>query len=272
MAIPPYPRAVLPQVGWKNPILSDDIIKSNKDAVLGHMLEGTEEKCIDKSLGEGMDSIRRDFLPLKRMANLSCSLFGTCFIAQYFHFLPQEKGEAKWNGNLIEESLMDETNYRYIPEMIVVGWLLRAVHLMPLPYPRTFVCKTDYDRFMNEALPVAEERKIEIIRQSWEELKAETKAKQETDGENETNKTNDITLRVVGESHVNHDPTMLNYWHFTIDLYSANDNKNAVNKISRGWREKMAINLQDYLCHNFFIITESTKISSISDNSLWVKV
>ena len=37
-----------------------------------------------------------------------------------------------------------------------------------------------------------------------------------------------------GETRCDHAPTMLNYWHFTIDLYAPNDNENPLKKSAKG--------------------------------------
>ena len=74
----------------------------------------------------------------------------------------------------------------------------------------------------------------------------------------------------TGESRCNHAPTMLNYWHYTIDLYSADDSKTPLKKISKGWREKMGLYLQDYLCNSFLLLKEEAQVARIDDEHIWM--
>ena len=221
--------------------------------MLGHLLVGTCKECIDDTAGEGMEFIRRDVLPLKRMANLSCSLLGTSFSLPCFHFLPDNEGKKPWKESVsVSEEMLSEQNYNYYPEVTVVGWGIQALESRPLPYPRLFAKKTEFEAYQKSAVDVAAERNVEIVQQEWAELL-----------EDEQNK----KMRVAdfkGETRCNHAPTMLNYWHFTIDLYAANNNDNPLKRISKGWSEKMATNLQDYLCRTFVHLTDEAQVPRIA--------
>lgn len=259
MTKPSYPQEILPQPEWVQNISVCDILKCCSNAVLGHLLVGDYKQCVDDSLGEGMSFIRRESLPLERMPNLSCSLLGTCFLLEFFHFLPDNEGKEDWKtGMEITKELLSEDNYNYYPEITVVGWLLQALEGLPFPYPRKFAKQKEFVDFEVKAVAVAKDRNCEIVQREWAELVE--------DKENQRLKIADFT----GEARINHAPTKLNYWHFTIDLYAAIDNKNPLKKVSKGWSEKMATNLQDFLCNTFVLLTDEAQIPRI-DNNFWAK-
>ena len=256
-----YPQGILPESTYRQEVNPAAIIEHQPLALLGHMLNGSEKDCIDYSLGEDMPVIYQDALQLKRVPNLSCSMMGCCFSIEDFHFLPQNKGKLAWKGDRqIEESLLeDKENYRYYAEITVVSWMLANIHLHPIPYKRSFGKKSEYDEFVKKANDVAQKRKIDIYLAEWDELKAKTNEKELPVAE------------VKGLARVNHAPTNLNYWHFTIDFYSAEDDTNAQKNISGAWRNNMALNLWDYLRHNFDILRSEEQIPKIIDQSIWLK-
>lgn len=260
MAKPAYPKEVLSQPHWVESITTGDILKCCSTTLLGHLLVGDKNQCIDSSLGDGMEFIRREALPLERMANLSCSLLGTYFKLAFFHFLPDNEGKKTWKaGTLIAEELLAENNYNHYPTITVVGWHLRNLEHYPIPYPRIFSKAKDYAAFQTAAVAVADLRKCEIVQKEWHELAKNVK--------NEEQKIADFS----GEVRCNHAPTMLNYWHFTIDLYPADDNDSPLKNTSKGWREKMGIYLQDYLCNSYILLTKEEQIPQIADKNIWVK-
>lgn len=259
MAKPQYPREILPQKEWSQTITVGDILKDCPDTLLGHLLVGDYAHCIDDSAGEGMEFIRRESLPLERMINLSCSLLGTYFVLSFFHFLPDNEGKQPWKRGLeITEKLLVESNYNYYPNVVVVGWPLRRVENYPLPYPRKFAKQKEFADYQNKAIADAEERNCAIAQQEWANL-----------AEDEENKNLHIA-NFTGEAQCNHAPTMLNYWHFTIDMYSAIDNKNPMKRISKGWSEKMGTTLQDFLCHSYVLLNSDEQVPKIA-NDIWTK-
>lgn len=259
MSKPDYPREILPQKEWKQTVAVSDILKNCPDALLGHLLVGDKQLCIDSSLGEDMCVIRRESLPLERMANLSCSLLGTYFALSFFHFLPDNVGRLPWKaGTCIVDDLLDEKNYNHYPEITVVGWYLRNIENHSIPYPRIFFKAKEFEAFQDAVAAIAKDKNEEIVQKEWNDLL-----------EDEDNK----KLRIAdftGESRCNHAPTMLNYWHYTIDLYSADDSKTPLKKISKGWREKMGLYLQDYLCNSFLLLKEEAQVARIDDEHIWM--
>lgn len=261
MSIPQYPHEILPKQNWREGVLSSEIIGFCQDAMLGHMLNGRPEECFDFSLGEDMLSILPEKLPLNRIPGLSCSLLGTSFIVEHFHFLPSNDGKAPWHdGIVVPEEMVNENNYTYYHDVTVVGWQLKEIHKYKIPYIRNFHKPREYKEYKEKVLAISKKSGVATLYlEEWENLL-----------ENPENK----SLRIVnlfGEARVNHAPTMLNFWHYTIDLYPAEDDTKPIPKVSDGWRSNMAENVCDILRRRFTLVSDDSAIPQIGNEKLWVK-
>lgn len=256
MAKPQYPSEILPRQGWRQCICTQDLLDSCSEAMLGRKMDGTKEKCINPEDG----SIYMNVLPTGSIPNLSCSLLGAFFKVDHFHFLPDNVGKANWKeGILVGEEMLCEENYNHFSEVTVVGWKVKDVSGRPLPYKRSFDKSQLYDEFKEAVKEVAEVRKVVLYLDTWEKLKT-----------NSANNKQRI-VEVVGVAKVNHAPTMLNYWHFTIDIYTAENDLEPLLKVSDGWRKNIAANLRDFLRRCYDIITDDNQVAVVDKESLWVK-
>lgn len=256
MAKPDYPREILPQQGWRQCICTQDLVDRCPEAMLGRKLDGTKEHCINPE----DNSIYMSVLPVDSIPNLSCSLLGTFFKVNHLHFLPDNEGKTSWEeGAMVGDEMMHEDNYNHFSDITVVGWKAKEVHGKPLPYSHVFDKKALYDAFKEAAKGVAELRKIEVYLDEWEDLK-----------KNPTNSKLRIA-EVVGETRVNHDPTNLNYWHFTIDIYPAETDIKPLKDVSKGWSKSIAANFCDFLRHCYEIIENDAQVAKVEDNTLWVR-
>lgn len=216
---------------------------------------------IDVSLGEDMPSLKMEALPIKRIPNLSCSLLGALFQLEHFHFRQENDGKKSWeeDADVPDAMLTNEANFVYMPEVTVVGWKIAFVESCVIPYKHPFQKKSEYDAKKQGAEEVGRKRGIDVYLKEWEEL---TSAPQNS------------RLRIAdfeGRAQVNHVPTNLNFWHFTIDSYPAESDVSYLKKASEGWRENMAVNFADILRRTFIYITDTTDIPPISDASIWEK-
>ena len=255
MAKPQYPSEILPQQGWRQCINTQELSERCPDAMLGRKMDGTRDQCINPE----DDTLYMSVFPVSSIPNLSCSLLGTFFKVSYLHFLPDNKGKAPWTtGQSVCDDMLREENYNYYPDVTVVGWKVKDVFRLPLPYTRSFDKKKLYDDFKESAKEVAELRKQMVFLNAWEDLKKNP---------------DNANLRIVeveGEARVNHAPTMLNYWHFTIDVYPAETDLKPLTKASEGWRKNLAANLCDFLRRNYVIIEDDTQVAQVDDDTLWV--
>lgn len=262
MSIPQYPHEILPKQNWRENVPPSNVIGVCQEAILGHMLNGRREDCIDFTLGEDMISILPDKLPLKRIPGLSCCLLGTSFIVEHFHFLPSNDGKKSWHeGVVVPEEMVNENNYTYYPDVTVIGWLLKEIHKYKIPYKRNFRKQKEYEEFKKDVLAVSNTKGIvDLYLEEWEQLL-----------ENPEDKNLRI-VNVFGETRVNHAPTMLNFWHYTIDLYSIDNDIKPIDNISGGWKYNMADNFCDYLRRKFVLFENDSTIPKIVDKNLWVRI
>lgn len=255
----PYPRDIVPCNGWRKGILASEITACNLHAIIGHWLEGPKENFIDDSLGEGMIALSTDALPIERIPNLSCSLMGALFLFEHFHFRQVKDGKNPWDGDTnIPDSMLNEENFIYMPEVTVIGWEINSLENRDLPYRRAFSKKSEYDKVKQMSAEIGRKRGIcTSYLKGWEDM---------------TNNTENGKQRIAdlkGKCHIIHNPTNMNFWHFTIDIFPA-DKEEPMKSVSAAWQKNIASYLADYLQRAFIHITEATDIPGISNN-IWEK-
>lgn len=256
-----YPRNIISRKGWKKGIEAIDILNNCPNAIIGHWVKGTFDSCVDNSLGEGMERLSEEALPTKDLPNLSCSLLGALYMFEDFRFLPADEGKKPWVEDTdVPEEMITEKNFIILSNIIVVGWLISKVHLYRMKYPHGFSKKKEYDTLKEKAIEVARNRSINATYlKEWDDLVLAEGSQ------------NQRVAELIGEARVNHDPTNLNFWHFTIDTYPAESDIKPIKNASDGWRFYMAANLADYLRRSFMYINESTTIPQITEKSIWEK-
>lgn len=256
-----YPKDILPQVGWKQNINTQDLIEHNHDAMIARKLDGTRYMCLDFSLGEDMPVILHEALPVCRIPNMSCSLLGTSFCIECFHYLPDKLGKETWTEDVLvsDEILDNEDNFNYFQDITVVAWKISKVHKFQIPYIRSFNKKGEYDRLKESINRVAGERNVSIYLEEWSNLKKSSPNDKLT------------TVELLAEVRVNHMPTMLNYWHFTIDQYPADNNLEYVKNVSNAWKKSMAEFLCDYLRKSFILVENNNEVPPLKNTALWEK-
>lgn len=160
MAENEYPKHILPKVGWRVGITGDDIRKLCKNAVIGRRMDGPIEDYTEQKLGElclKINSFRLDSIP-----NLSTSLLGTVFRYEDFRFKQKEKGKDSWDGVSESDALISVQNYeKHAEKMSVIGWEIKELDGLPIPYTRNFPKESIYDEFKKEAKSLAENVYIE---------------------------------------------------------------------------------------------------------------
>lgn len=258
MAEEQYPQAIVCRSGWKKDINPNDVLQSCADAVLGHWLEGERKKYFNDTLGDGMESLRMSALPLDRMANLSTSLLGAHFKLSHFHYKQINKGACSWDGvKDVDEELISSDNYEWMEFVSVIGWKIAVIHQYKFVYPRNFAKKGEYDLFVASQSATENEDVKETIWEEWDKLQVEGNVRK---------------VSLVGESRINHDPTILNYWHFVIDLYPRdNDDTPLPSGVSKGWRGKLASKLQDLLMRTYIDMKDGYIPPTITSPSVWEK-
>lgn len=256
-SLPTYPLRLLCHGRLKKKILAGDIIGNCPGAVVGHWLEGPREKFIDGSLGEGYESLQMNAIPLERMANFSTNLLGGLFQYEDFHY--RQVLDEPWDGKSdVDGEKAVVGNYVWMDEVTVIGWMLSDIHNVTLPYNRSFGKKKDYDAYLEQLAKPDDTKAETIYMQEWESLSQDP---------------NNKKVRIIaleGHTAVNHDPRILNYWHFVIDIYPAeNSDKPLPGGVSKGWQGKLSLSLQDILRNTFIDMKEGYLPPTLPDSSLW---
>lgn len=259
MTKPAYPSEILCSSRYKRHIASDDIMAACPEAVVGHWLDGERSKFIDDSMGDGYEQLRMSALPIDRMANLSTSLLGGLFLLSHFHYT--QKNKDQWDGEGdVDESLASADNYDWMEVVTIVGWMIADIHLQPLAYSRLFGKKKDYDEYKGRLAKSIEDSKDKICLEEWENLASDEQ---------------NAKMRIVnleGLSMVNHDPKPLNYWHFVIDIYPAEDKRKPLpSGVSKSWKGKLAVSLQDILRNTFIDMKDGYQPPVLISKTVWVK-
>lgn len=241
-----YPVRIIPSFGWNDDIKCDAILCVCKDAMVGRRIEGSAEDCVDSSLGEDAISLKEEALTKDEIPNLSTSLLGAKHQIEDFRFRQIGQGKAPWDKEEVGISAfcIDKDFVRIDTEFIVVGWSLFGLNNKDVPYRKTFNKKKEYDAFVDSVNKANEsQNKEKIYLEEYEKL-----------SKNE----NGVSYgEYNGKVFVNHAPTKLNYWHFTVDLYPVDTPEKPLKGVKGAWREMMAENIADYLRRSFYILPDS---------------
>lgn len=242
MDAPKYPVHIIPEEGWKKDIQCKDVIALCKEAVTGRRIDGALKDCIDFSLGEDAVSLKEEVLPTDDIPNLSTSLLGTPFQLDDFHFRQIGNGQKNWEGRAIKlESFKIDEDYKYIKtDFFIVGWSMIYLNERPVPYNKVFNKKKEYTAFIDK-IKATSEKEVSYI-EEYENL--------------QKNEDGMPYAEFNGKIIINHIPTNLNYWHFTIDLYPIDTPDKPIKDTKKTWREMMAENVADYLRKSFYILPD----------------
>lgn len=242
-----YPERIVPKPEWRDNILVRDILNLTQSAVIGRRIEGEKVDSIDSSLGDDNATLKENILPVHSIPNLSTNLMGCCFEIEDFVYIQNNKGKEKWiEGDNVLDILLDDRNFTHCHNtFFIVGWYIKELEGKHFPYVRKFNQKKDYDDFMCRV----NEFYAEMFVEEYEKICTDTNGYKKVDAECE--------LRI------NHNPTNLNYWHFTIDLYPMDSMDHPIQKTKNSWMRLMAENVRDYLRHTFSLIPDELEPQTI---------
>lgn len=241
-----YPKRILPQPTWRKGISTNEILEYSQEAIIGRRIDENKDVCLDDSLGKDALAIKEDslekILPLKRVPNLSTNLLGCNFELGDFLYIQKNEGKVDWmEGVDVSDYLQTEENFQVVSgDMFVIGWMVKDFEQWTIPYKRKFEQKKVYDQF-KEDIQSKTDGDVNIFLEEYQKFCSKNKNKQ---------------LELDGEVRLNHRPTNLNFWHFTIDLYSMEDKDNPIMDINSSWKEQMAISVRDVLKRTFLLIPE----------------
>lgn len=237
-----YPIRIIPEEGWLTCVKCDAVLSVCSDAFIGRRIEGAKCESIDDSLGEDAMCLKVRALPSSEIPNLSTSLLGARHEVDDFHFCQKGKGSKDWDGKVVSiDQYQPDTDFIIIEsEMIVAVWPAIELHKRPVPYKKVYTKKKEYNEEISnikKSLPYQE-----IYFEEYEKLKKDEKGNPFCEFE--------------GMVILNHCPTNLNYWHFTIDLYPAEASGSAIKNAKSAWRAMMCDNVADYMRRTFILLEE----------------
>lgn len=256
-----YPKELIPQETWEHEVAIEDILNNNQDALFGRWVKGTKSDWVDYSLGEDMPILKDKAIDMARMLNISCSLLGALFLPEHFCFITQGLGSKLWKDSNyadIPKELICKDNYRIDKDIFVVAWSIQDVHEMMVPYSRTFADEDKYNVFKQNAKSIVENRTSDEnlrVLAEWDELKRNNNGAFETE--------------IYSQLLVSHAPTLLNYWHFLVDAYPADDDIAVLDR-KNAWQKSLTLNIWSVLSNSIIVIEEGTEIPQLN-SSVWTE-
>ena len=246
-----YPLHLLPQEDWMLQIKTDDILHLCENALIGRRFEGELHDFIDTSLGEDMPVLKDKALSFKDIPNLSTSLLGTLHKIEDFHFVQKERGSDNWTGGSVDISIFTPNTdfYRIEGNLVVLGWIIEELDGRKFPYQQPLPKKKNYDACIAKLKSAYPEEDVYV--EEYEKLAV--------------NANNNRVIEFEGTVKVNHIPTNLNYWHFTIDLYPKDNPTTPLKNSSGKWRAELCENVRDYLKYSFNILSDMMLPPVIND-------
>lgn len=254
-----YPTVIVPQVGWRASITGDEIKSISGGLVVGRRIDGTTEEMLDTSLGEDAVSLKPKAITKERVPNLSICLLGGPHLIDHFSFRQIGHGAARWDGeeNVDVESAVNGVDYLMAGEQwFVVGWTVESVHRVSFPYKRVFAKEAMYKGFVDSINKLKSPESIYL--DEYKKLPVEG-------GKGPI-------FKATGEIRLNHFPTRLNYWHYTIDAYSMENPDNPIMELKNAWQKDIAANILDQFNRTFSIISDPNGVPTIKDWEQFVKI
>lgn len=234
---PKYPEEIIPYPNYKNRMDVDELLKKYSKLLVVRVVEGHPEdfyNCTQKGEIELSPDVFKN-----NMANLSLNLAGGLFNTDsnvHLRFLPATKEASEiWNSNsnyVPVELYASEECYHFYEKCFGVCFFVYDIHNRTFPFYKHFETQKDRDIY---------------------EVAVKTA---------KTESTNSYDAQFVGAFvdkrtsvlvkpliRVHHMPTMVNYWHMTLDTYRPTDSDyiEATEKQSSSDRKMLKALKQDLL-------------------------
>lgn len=248
--MPDYPEHILPLEGWPQPLSTGQLLAICPGAIIARRFEGTPHECVETQLGKEVIKISK--LNYKQMPNLSTSLIGAVHLVTDFHYRQTGNGEKPWEGEtiLMGDYEPDKDYTFHSGDLTVIGWRVSLIHQLPLPYRKVLPKQSDFEK-LKDALKSADA--IEVTtdsRRKEERQKIYLEAFKDLATDANKNK----YVKLEGKAMVNHAPTKLNYWHYTIDEYTEDNPTTPIKDANNRQRELLCVALLDILRRKFILL------------------
>lgn len=189
----------------------------------------------------GHKALKVSILPNSRILNLSTDLMGASFSLRDFTYQHKNNGDLPWDGYEVDicSFVKDIDFVQTDGPVFAAGWCIAVLENFSIPYRRNFKNHDDFISFHRKGQSPLSKEKIGQLLKKYEELPCNVNKQRETDA--------------LGRMRINHDPRMLDYWHFTIDLYPEENPEVALDSNKGSWKKKFVSLAGDYLRRTFTI-------------------
>ena len=223
MEIAQYPQYLIPQVTWRERMCTEEMLGAMDDFCLLRRCDCEEGKGIKMEFVEdgGSPFLTHEALSDQRIGNMSMSLLGTLFQKDDIKFKQRGDAMADWTGGEVDANRLIENWVEEVPQpWFVVVWFARGLHDKKVPYKKGGITNDKYEQFKADVEAVRN-----IVLGTLDEYNAASEP-------------------LFGITKINHRPSNLNYWHFTLDTYPAtragyieepmdNSEKNLLKKVGK---------------------------------------
>ncbi len=204
-----YPRDILPRKEFKRNLNINDLLHLYPKLLIVRRFSGNLSEHIDNTTSGPPVYLPTIFQG--NMANLSLNLSGGIFdtnSSQHLRFLPKHTDASRaWNGEDIPEYLyVPKETYEYNDDCHGLCFFCADVHEQKFPFYRHFATKEERDEFYSKTLKATTDKEKEYDAHIVEAF---------------VNKNKKVV--VYPRLKVHHAPTMVNYWHVTLDTYRPTD-------------------------------------------------
>lgn len=204
-----YPNYLIPRKEWRKIMPTDSLLESNGDFCVIRRIDGEPAKCINSDLGDENAFLTKEALKTHQIANMSTSILCALFDIKDIRFVQKGEAQADWNGGDVDaKSLVENFCSEQPSPWFEVIWYARQIHAKTVPYKKGVQKQKEFDEIKELAFKVRS-----IVLNTLEEYNATENP-------------------LYGVTNLSHCPTNTNYWHFTLDTFSALSDKPLIDKLS----------------------------------------
>lgn len=241
-----YPDCLIPKTCWHAHIETSDLLGLDMDVYVARRIEGKQENCIDDEFGADNAFLKADALKNSDIPNMSLSLLGALFETNALRFRQTRQAMDNWNGqNVDTNALIENCVVECDNPWFAVAWNVTDLHNKVVPYKIEFTKEKDYNKLLSNINKVAEVISLEFAdyKQAIYPLQATTK--------------------------LNHSPALLNYWHFTFDIYPMGS-ETPIYAAKSGWEKSLTDKVAKQCLRYSFHFANSFNVTPIPSR-IWKK-
>lgn len=228
-----YPQSILPHLNYVTKIDLEEILDNEKLPLVV-----VRRSPIPFELVGPKKNLLAEDCVSENVFNYSMNLLGGDFqVREHLELRQKNKGTEDWDGKsfLTEDEL--EECWEHVEESYPIYYKVEDLHGVEIPYKKKFEKERDY----NVILQLLIEQDMRTAIGIW--------------------KPSDKEVKLTGVMRVNHAPTMMNYWHVTLDAYELFAQEKPLKKSKSAWNAEIRGYMVDYLRRHYLPESEVTEYS-----------